>query len=141
GTDRVVAGGAVGAEELATAGDVLLACLRRIGVLLRRDRRTRAEAGHVRRERGNLLIGVGRRAFLGLRPGRGQWHPAGPALEVDGRRADADQRRPVVPALLGLDALAVLAVAAGTADQIQLPASFDLARIGGIRIGRLGRER
>ena len=97
GAGEVVAGRAVGAEELAAADDGLVAlrvgsrcCTRLVG-----DRRAGAERGDVRRQRGDLLLGVDGLLARGLGAGLGQRHPAGADLEVDGGGTDADQRRAV----------------------------------------------
>ena len=97
----------------------------RVVVRLVRDRRAGAERGDVRREGADLLRGVDDLLALGLDARAGHRHPAGADLEVDRGGADAGQRRAVLRAALGDDALAVLAVAGGAADEEQRAALGD----------------
>ena len=127
GAGEVVAGGAVGQEDLAAADDGLLALL--VGqaldavVGLVGDRRAGAERGDVRRERRDLLVGVD--GGLAAGPGR----RAGPSASGrcrPGSRRRRRRRRPAagrswLPSLVR-DALAVLAVAEGAADEEELAA-------------------
>ena len=139
---EVVAGGAVGQEDLATAGDRLLALLlRQAGqAVVGRvgDRGAGPEARDVRRQGRDLLVVVGHRlgGVLGARLGRR--HPAGADLEVDRGGTDTHQGRAELVAVQGGDALAVLAVAERAADEEQLAA---LVRQLLVALGRVGRRR
>ena len=74
-------------------------------------------------------------------PGLGHRHAAGADLEVDGRGADADQRRAELVAVAdGGDALAVLAVAERAAGEEELLALRDLLGLARLRVGLGGGE-
>ena len=124
---EVVAGGAVGQEDLAAPGDRLLALL--VGeageAVVARRSGSPGPGPSVATYAASSAISVGRvDDFLlrDLRPGLDRGHPAGADLEVDGGGADAGQRRAELVAVEGLDALAVGAVAERAADQEQLVA-------------------
>ena len=138
---EVVAGGAVGQEDLATTDDrrllgVVVETLDRV-VGLVGDGGAGAQRGDVRRELGGLLLRVGDRLAGSLGAGLGHRHPAGADLEVDRRGADADERGAEVVAVKRADALAVEAVAARAAHEEQLAALLDLdgQGVGVLRLG------
>ena len=145
GAVEVVARGAVGEEDLATAGDGLLALLLRQavdGVVVRAgDGGAGGERRDVRRERSDLLVVVDRLLARGLLAGVGHRHAAGADLEVDGGGADADEGGADLVAVAGGgDALAVLAVAERAAHEEELAALGDeLLVAGALGLGR--RER
>ncbi len=139
GSDGVVTSGAVGAEELAAFGEVVLVDALEVGVLGIRNGGTWAQRGDERGERLDLLVVEDHRLLVGLRAGLGHRHPAGADLEVDRRRADVGERRAVLVAVLGQLALAVLAVAERAADEEELAALGDVlgrrARLVGLGAG------
>ena len=145
GAVEVVAGGAVGQEDLAAADDRLLALL--VGqpleavVGLVGDGRAGAERGDVRRERGDLLLVVRRRSCAGpgLRAG-----PSASGRCRPGSRRRRRRRRPATGRswlpLIGADALAVLSVAERAADQEELTTLGDLLGVGLLLLGLRGRQ-
>ncbi len=72
------------------------------------------------REQADLLVGVDGRLADGLLARLGHRHPAGADLEVDRGGADVGQGGAVLGAVVGEDALAVLAVAERAADEEEL---------------------
>ncbi len=138
---EVVAGGAVGQEDLATAADrgLLLVRARALGqVVLRgvRDGGAGAEGGDEGGHRVDLVLGVRRRLAGGLLAGLGQRHPSGADLEVDRGGADTGQRGTVLGPVLGEHALTVRAVAERAAHEEELATLLDLRRVGRGGLGR-----
>ncbi|CVN53272.1 Uncharacterised protein [Streptococcus pneumoniae] len=92
GRSRVVAHGAVDAEQVAAAGDVHVLVVH-VQVLVLGDGRAGAERGDVGGELRRLLVVELVRLDLGLRAVHLHRHAAGAHLEVDGGGADTDQGR------------------------------------------------
>ncbi len=127
-------GGAVGQEDLSATRDSRFQLLGReaLGAVVLRgwDSWTGTQRRNVRREGGDLLLGVHHRLAGGLSAGLRERHATGAQLEVGTRCSDSDQGWAIGLASHRLDALTVASMAERAADEEEFTSLRDHLRVG-----------